>query len=95
MYLVFNNSLTQFVHGWTMLETSLGAIARLRNFEADTAIEAKEGEDGEPLSDWPAKGAIEFQNLTASHNPSETALHDITLKISPGQKIGICGRTGR
>jgi len=51
-----------------MLETSLGAIARVKNFERDVKPEAKEGENQEPPSpDWPTHGAIEFQDVTASH----------------------------
>ena len=91
----FNSIVSSFITGWTLLETSLGAIARLRGFEANTAVEAKEGEDAQPPPNWPEKGAIDFQDITASHNSSAIALRNVTMTISPGQKVGICGRTGR
>jgi hypothetical protein len=60
-------SVSAFVSGWTVLETSLGAIARLRNFEANTKVEAQEGEDTEPPIDWPSKGLVEIKNVTAAY----------------------------
>ncbi|KAI1100526.1 ABC transporter [Jackrogersella minutella] len=92
--LSFNMYLASFVTGWTQLETSLGSIARVRNFEMEVLPEAKNGENQVPPSSWPEKGAIEFKNLTASHNSNSAALHDVTLSIPPGYKVGICGRTG-
>jgi ATP-binding cassette subfamily C (CFTR/MRP) protein 1 len=65
--LAFNVSLSQFINGWTVLETALGAIARLRLFEIETPVEAKEGEDFEPPEDWPSKGLIEIRDVTAYH----------------------------
>jgi len=59
--------LTQFITGWTVLETSLGAIARLKDFEAETKIEALEGEDSIPPENWPSRGLIEIQNVTATY----------------------------
>ncbi len=50
-----------------MLETSLGAIARLRDFENETEIEAKEGEDTNPPKDWPSLGHIEIQDVTSQY----------------------------
>jgi ATP-binding cassette subfamily C (CFTR/MRP) protein 1 len=63
----FNVSLTSFITGWTLLETSLGAIARLKDFEAETKVEALEGEDYKPPEDWPSRGLIEIQNVTAAY----------------------------
>ena len=50
-----------------MLETSLGAVSRLRSFEKETPIEAKPGEDTEPPAIWPSKGLIEIKNVTVYH----------------------------
>lgn len=63
----FNNSLSSLVSGWTILETSLSSIARLKNFEAEVKPEARDGESQIPPEDWPNQGAIEFDRLTASH----------------------------
>lgn len=92
--LSFNSHLASLVEGWTQLETSLGSIARVRDFEKEVLPEGKEGEDQEPPSNWPQKGEITFSNVTASHNPLSTALHNVSLSIKAGQKVSICGRTG-
>ncbi|EED18831.1 multidrug resistance protein, putative [Talaromyces stipitatus ATCC 10500] len=92
----FTQSLTVLVTNWTQLETSLGSVARLKNFQATVASENKPEEIIVPPSDWPSHGAVEFKNVTASYgSPSSTPiLHSISMSIQPGQKIGICGRTG-
>jgi ABC-type multidrug transport system fused ATPase/permease subunit len=107
----FDDLLTKLVTGWTDFEIALGSIARVKNFEKDVKPEHKEEEKSEPTGDWPAKGGIEFRNVTASHKyvfhysvsprytdilRSEAAIgiRDVSLTISPGQKLGLCGRTG-
>ena len=62
-----NTSLLRLVESWTQMETSLGAISRLKNFERDVLPEDKPGEDQEPPERWPAKGAIEFQGMSAAY----------------------------
>jgi ATP-binding cassette subfamily C (CFTR/MRP) protein 1 len=92
----FTQSLSVLVTNWTQLETSLGSIARLRNFEATVASENKSEEKIVPPPQWPSQGAVEFQNVTASYGSSSSpVLQDISMSILPGQKVGICGRTGR
>ncbi|CAI6334322.1 unnamed protein product [Periconia digitata] len=90
----FNQSLRLLVESWTQLENSLGAIARLRNFELTTPPEDKPEERETPPAAWPDKGRIDFKDLTASYGPSAPALQNISMTIMPGQKVGICGRTG-
>jgi len=63
----FNTVMSQLISGYTQLETSLGSIARLRDFERDVVPEAKEGEDLEPPPSWPDRGQIEFRHVTVSH----------------------------
>ena len=65
--LAFNSAMSSLITGWTQLETSLGSIARIRDFERDVKPEAKEQEVYEPPADWPQKGDIEFRDVTASH----------------------------
>jgi ATP-binding cassette subfamily C (CFTR/MRP) protein 1 len=59
--------LQPLVTGWALLETSLGAVARLRNFEAETEQENKPDENIEPPSNWPQRGEIVFRNLIAGY----------------------------
>lgn len=90
----FNGSLSSLMKFWTQLETSLGAIARLKSFEENTVSENKEQENIIPGAEWPSDGLIEVKNVCASYN-GNPALQDITFQINAGEKIGICGRTGR
>ncbi|KAI1277349.1 ABC transporter [Xylaria sp. FL0933] len=82
--LSFSVALSSLVSGWTVLETSLGSIARLKQFEADVEPEDKGEFMNKPPPHWPDRGAIEFRNVTAHHG----------LRIKPGQRVGVCGRTG-
>ncbi|OBT61047.1 hypothetical protein VE03_09160 [Pseudogymnoascus sp. 23342-1-I1] len=91
----FNMSLSGLINSWTTLETSLGAISRLKNFEQETENENQPDGIGEPPEDWSSKGTIVFENVTSSlHAGSDIILRDISISIKEGEKIGICGRTG-
>ncbi|KAI9167867.1 ABC multidrug transporter B [Paramyrothecium foliicola] len=93
--LTFSQDLTALIRTWTDLETSLGAIARVKNFELETPSEHLEKETLEPPAEWPAKGEIEFRNLSSAYKASsDTILKNLTFRIAPGTKVGICGRTG-
>ena len=52
---------------WTQLENSLGAVTRIKNFEAETQNENLKGEDGTVPENWPAQGHIEIKDLSASY----------------------------
>ncbi|RDW80341.1 putative multidrug resistance protein [Coleophoma crateriformis] len=89
-----NKSLKLLIENWTQVETSLGAISRLKAFAATTIPEDRPEECANPPPSWPEKGEIEFRNVTASYGPSALALRNVSMAINAGQKIGICGRTG-
>ena len=63
----FNQSLSTLINSWTGLETSLGAIARLKSFIAETKTEGLEIEDEAPPADWPQRGVIQMMNVTAKY----------------------------
>lgn len=63
----FNSTLAMLLWFWTQLETSLGAIARLKGFEEVTLSENKPRETSVPDEEWPASGAIDFKNVSASY----------------------------
>lgn len=81
---------------WTSLETSIGAVARIKNFGEETPDERQPGENQEPPRDWPARGDIEIRDLSVSYGEDleHKALDGVTLTIRAGEKVGICGRTG-
>ncbi|KAH7381027.1 ABC transporter [Cadophora sp. MPI-SDFR-AT-0126] len=92
--LLANQSLLKLVESWTIMETSLGAISRLRAFEKDVQPESQPGEDLRPDSEWPSRGSITFDNMSATHDSRSLVLKNISISIQPGMKVGICGRTG-
>lgn len=49
-----------------------------------------------PPAIWPSRdGSIEVEGLTASYAPElPPVLKNVSFKILPKEKIGICGRTG-
>ncbi|WYZ43992.1 hypothetical protein EsH8_VII_000428 [Colletotrichum jinshuiense] len=92
----FGHLLTQLLNYWAMLETSLGAVARIREFETGTPSEAgRGGEDPAslPAGGWPAAGAIELAGVSAAYD-DHRVLRDVSLSVRPGEKVAICGRTG-
>lgn len=90
-----SGSLTTVVNVWTQMETSIASIQRIRDFEKDVPPESGgQGKVATP-SNWPSKGAIDIRNLVATYKDGTvTALRNVTMNIKPGEKIGICGRTG-
>ena len=77
-----------------MLETSLGAVPRLRTFSAETESQDGYVQQPDPLADWPQSGRIELKDLHAGYDPSKPILRGISLAIGNAEKVGICGRTG-
>ncbi|KUI69238.1 Multidrug resistance-associated protein 1 [Cytospora mali] len=91
-----SHSLTKLVQYWTNLETTLGAIARIKDFAENTPVEGLPGEDAVPDADWPSQGALRFENVSASYEETTSpVLKDISFSVEGGKKIGIVGRTGR
>jgi ATP-binding cassette subfamily C (CFTR/MRP) protein 1 len=76
----FNEALDKLIIQWTSLETSLGAIARLKSFSQDTVLEDDDTDArAEGLDVWPESGEIEFCNATASFRFVPKALLAISV----------------
>ncbi|KAK4170055.1 hypothetical protein QBC43DRAFT_329617 [Cladorrhinum sp. PSN259] len=92
----FSQNVKLLVTFWTTLETQIGSVARIKGFTTTTVSEDLPGEDQQPPKGWPANGAIEFDNLSASYNSSgdDLVLKGVSLSIKAGEKIAVCGRTG-
>jgi ATP-binding cassette, subfamily C (CFTR/MRP), member 1 len=93
----FTETLKILIQFWTSLETSIGAVARIKQFSEETGEENLPGESQLPPMHWPTAGHIDVKNISASYgeNAEVKALDDISMSINAGEKIGICGRTGR
>ncbi|GAM37304.1 hypothetical protein TCE0_023r07121 [Talaromyces pinophilus] len=90
-----NTTLTNLIEFWTLLETSLGAVSRIKGFTENTKSENLAGEDRTPPPEWPLRGDLEINGISAAYDShTRPVLSNITLSITHGQKVAICGRTG-
>ncbi|KAK7753241.1 hypothetical protein SLS62_004760 [Diatrype stigma] len=96
MVMTFSSVLMRLIKIWTMMESSVGAVARVKRFVADTESEDKsDGWKAEVARDWPTQGNIEFRNLVAAHSPSgQPVIKGISLSIRPSEHVALCGRSG-
>ena len=65
--ITFTDSMKDGILSWTNLETSIGAVSRIRAFEASTLSENLPCEVEAPPENWPRAGDIKIQNLFASY----------------------------
>ncbi|KAL6886032.1 P-loop containing nucleoside triphosphate hydrolase protein [Trichoderma evansii] len=80
---------------WTELETSLGAMRRINIFARDTPSEVSPSRSETPPNDWPSKGTVEFRDVSLGYSDTmPPIISNLTLKIQPRWKVGLCGRTG-
>ena len=64
----FGETFTILIMMYTLLETSLGAVNRLRSFSDDVPPEsASDGQLTDPPLLWPSHGAIEIKNVSVSY----------------------------
>jgi len=91
---LFSQHIKLVIQYWTMLETHIGAVARIKNFAARTDREdSPNGKTGPPPS-WPPQGGMQFNSVYASYDSSRMVLKNLTMSVRAGEKIGVCGRTG-
>jgi ABC-type multidrug transport system fused ATPase/permease subunit len=64
--LSFNAILTLLITNWTQLETSLGAIARVKQFVTNLQVKPARNEIACP-EDWPREARVEFRRVSASY----------------------------
>ena len=66
--LAFGSTLKAALTSWVMLEISIGAVARIKNFASLTEPEGGVNEVlDRPGTGWPSHGLIEITNLSASY----------------------------
>jgi ABC-type multidrug transport system fused ATPase/permease subunit len=88
----FSSVTFKAVNGFGEFETSAIAASAISAFKF---LEIEKQNGIEPASDWPRNGGVEIKGLNVRYSDdSPLVLDDINLKVSPGQRIGIVGRTG-
>ena len=108
--MTFSEMMASLVRCWTQLETSISAVSRIKQFEETVKSEEMENYQAIPES-WPTKGEIFMKDVNVSYDDQSylgnntqadsgsaelhLALQNINLSIKAGEKVAICGRTGR
>ncbi|GKZ18301.1 hypothetical protein AbraIFM66951_000859 [Aspergillus brasiliensis] len=92
--ITFSQQLSELINFWTSMETSIGAVTRIRSFEK-VPSEDLPGEEVVPRAEWPSEGHIAFQNVSLAYEiNSPPVLQQITLNVPARSKLGVCGRSG-
>ncbi|KAH8682050.1 ABC transporter [Xylariales sp. PMI_506] len=95
MVMTFGVTLMRLIKMWTMMESSIGAVNRVKRFSEDTEREEEEGANHRAPASWPTAGLVEFKGLVAAHRPdSDPVIKGVSLTVKPEQHIAICGRSG-
>ena len=94
--MLINLTLRRIMLAWDDVETSIGAVSRVKSFSESTPSEHRSAKAEQPAVDWPHSGKIEINALTATYEtaPDAPALDKLNLTIQAGEKIGVCGRSG-
>ncbi|OLN87143.1 Canalicular multispecific organic anion transporter 2-like protein 1 [Colletotrichum chlorophyti] len=93
----FGRNVADGIRAYTMLEIALGAIGRLKKFGEDAPLETQPQIPFSLDNAWPRNGAVEISAVSARYgtsSDSQLALNNLSMSISPGEKVAICGRTG-
>lgn len=83
------------VQDLTMMYTDLqrAMASGVRIFEVmDLEPEIKDAPQAVELP--PIRGSVEFKNVSFGYEPGSEVLHDVDLRVSPGETVAIVGRTG-
>ncbi|KAM4617911.1 ATP-binding cassette sub-family C member 8 isoform 2-T2 [Discoglossus pictus] len=94
--LMVSNYLNWMVRNLSDMEIQLGAVKRINGL-LKTEPENYKGllSPSQIPQNWPENGEIQIQNLSVRYDSTlKPVLKHVNAHISPGQKIGICGRTG-
>ncbi|CEJ83182.1 hypothetical protein VHEMI03203 [[Torrubiella] hemipterigena] len=86
--LSFNTSLTQLITNWMQLETSLGAISRIKDFVSNPDYKASKAPEGGAHGQELLVQTVEFRNVSASYGKGEElVLSNISLSLKGGHSI--------
>lgn len=80
---------------FALLETSLVAVERIKEYIGLTEEAPWRNADTQPAAEWPTRGDITYSNYSVAYRDDlELVLRGINITAYDGQKIGLVGRTG-
>lgn len=75
------------------VEMYMSSVERVNKY-CNLPIERVSSPVDVPL-DWPSKGEVRFEKVTMTYEAGlDPILRNVSVTIAPGEKVGICGRTG-
>ncbi|KAI3404492.2 hypothetical protein KGF56_002684 [Candida oxycetoniae] len=88
--------LSMLIRTFTQVENEMNSAERLSSYATSLPEEAPYViTERTPPPDWPSKGGIIFDHASLAYRPGlPLVLKDLTFRVEPMEKIGICGRTG-
>jgi ABC-type transport system involved in cytochrome bd biosynthesis fused ATPase/permease subunit len=91
-----SQAMTMMTRQQAEVETNMASAERLLHFANATPKEAPAFiEATAPPQDWPSSGAISICNAEVRYRPElPPVLHDVSLDVRAGEKVGVVGRTG-
>ena len=95
--LLLENGLANTFSMFSEMETSMISMERCYKYTQLTPERNFVLPEDENLKEnnWPNIGKMIFKDLSVKYRPdTEIVLKNINFEISPGEKVGICGRTG-
>ncbi|XP_076452886.1 ATP-binding cassette sub-family C member 9-like [Babylonia areolata] len=96
--LMVSGHLNWIVRVSTEVEMAMNAVERVLEY-TDTPTEPSTGEKEEckDMHDesWPPKGKVVFRHVSLTYDEGlDPVLSNASFVINPGEKVGVCGRTG-
>ncbi|KAI5960857.1 uncharacterized protein KGF55_004427 [Candida pseudojiufengensis] len=89
--------LNNLVRTFTQVENDMNSVERIIHYalklDQEDGYNLKNDNNDDP--NWPNDGSIEFVNANMKYRPGlPLVLKNLSVKIQPKERIGICGRTG-
>ncbi|KAG0278107.1 hypothetical protein BGZ95_004702 [Linnemannia exigua] len=93
--LMFTGNVVWFIRMYAMNEMNLNSVERVVEYMDLESEPAPIIEGSRPPASWPHAGEIKIDHLTMRYAPdTPEVIKDVSLKIHPGEKVGVVGRTG-
>ncbi|KAL3856343.1 hypothetical protein ACJMK2_011112 [Sinanodonta woodiana] len=92
--LMVSNYLNWIVRNIAELEMLMNSTERVDEY-TKLQREPQSSSNDNPDKDWPSQGEIHFKNVSLTYDTDlESVVMGVSFTIQPGEKIGVCGRTG-
>lgn len=90
-----------FAQGTMMVNMALSSLERLLELTTEEVtqenpFELPEIDDGLKHRNWPRSGHLQFEQVSMRYRPDlpNRSLHNLSLDVTSGERVGIVGRTG-